>query len=271
MPQLVKLQEEMKDSGFLVIGLHAQNGTKEEVANKARSLKINFPVFDQGSIPGQKVDGIPALFLFDSSGKLVGSGRTELKAKAHELAQSEPHFLAAGMKYTKHKATADSLKKSKAYGSILKKLEKDLKAEGATGAEAKYLSERITAHGKRQMEVAKDSEKEDAFMAMQTWNDLSTQYKGHEIGNDAAKRLKELKVDKAFQEELKASTMAQQIVGECNKLIAQGGKIDLEYAVNKPVAANIRASVAALKKKYPESKAAERITGLVQTYGITGI
>jgi len=271
MPQLVKLQEEMKDSGFLVIGLHAQNGTKEEVANKARSLKVNFPVFDQGNIPGQKVDGIPALFLFDSSGKLVGSGRSELKTKAHALAQSEPHFLAAGMKYTKHKATAESLKKSKAYGSMLKKLEKDLKADGAAGSEAKYLTERITAHGKRQIEAAKEAEKEDAFIAVQTWNDLSTQYKGHEIGDEASKRVKELKTDKAFQEELKASTMAQQILGECNKLIAQGGKVDLEYAVNKPVAANIRASVAALKKKYPESKAATNITALVQTYGITGI
>ena len=271
MPQLVKLQDELKDSGFVIIGLHAQNGTKEEVANKARSLKVNFPVFDRGSIPGQKVDGIPALFLFDSSGKMVGSGRSELKTKAHELALSEPHYLAAGMKYTKHKATAESLKKSKAYGSMLKKLEKDLKSEGAAGAEAKYLTERITKHGTRQVEAAKEAEKEDAFAAMQTWNELSTNFKGHEIGTEAAKRLKELKADKGFQEELKASTMAQQILGECNKLIAQGGKIDLEYAVNKPVATNIKASVAALKKKYPDSKAAANINGLVQSYGITGI
>jgi len=271
MPQLVKLQEEFKDSGLVVIGLHSQNGTKEEVANKARGLKVNYPIFDRGSIPGQKVDGLPSCFLFDSSGKLVASGRSELKTKAQALAQSEPHFLAAGMKYTKHKATAESLKKSKAYGSMLKKLEKDLKSEGAAGAEAKYLTERITAHGTRQVEAAKEAEKEDAFAAMQTWSDLSTNFKGHEIGTEAAKRVKELKADKAFQEELKASTMAQQILGECNKLIAQGGKIDLEYAVNKPVAANIRASVAALKKKFPESKAATNITSLVQTYGITGI
>jgi len=271
MPQLVKLQDEMKDSGFVVLGLHAQGGSNETVAAKSRSLKINFPVFSNGQIPGEKVDGIPALFLYDSSGALVAKGRTELKAKAHELALSEPHFLAAGMKYTKQRATAESLKKSKAYGSILKKLEKDLSAEGAAGSEAKYLTERITNHGKKQLEIAKGLAEEDAFLAMQGLNDLATSYKGHEIGTSASARVKELKADKAFQEELKASTLARQILVECEKLVAQQGQLNLDYGPNKAVAANVKASVLNLKKKFPESKAAANITAFVESYGFKGL
>src|SRR5262245_58915483 len=139
MPQLVKLQDELRDSGFVVLAPHVQDGTQDEVAKVARGLKINFTVTNRGEVPGEAVSGIPAAFLFDSSGKLVSKGHpASMKQEIHDLVKKEPHFLAAGRTYTKHKATAEQLKSTKAYGPILKKLEKDLKGTGAAADEAKY-------------------------------------------------------------------------------------------------------------------------------------
>ena len=272
MPQLVKLQDELKDSGFVIIAPHAQAGTQEEVVNLVRQQKVNYTIVSSGTVPGEKVDGIPAAFLFDASGKLVEKGHpSSMKQKIHDLVEKEPHFLAAGMTYTKHKGVADSLKKSKAYGQIIKKLEKDVNGAGAAAEEAKFLSGRLTAYGSRKLEEAKAAEAEDAFAAQQLYGEVSANWKGAEAGEQAAARLKELKNDKTFQTELKAATMAQQVRAECGKLIAQGGKLDLNYPLNKKVAASIQASYAALKKKYPESKAVTKLTGELELYGFKNL
>ena len=210
-------------------------------------------------------------FLFDSSGKLVEKGNHIPAAKIQDLVASEPHFLAAGRTYTKHKAEAEALKKTKAYGAILKKLEKSLGGQGAAAEEAKYLTDRIQAHGKRMLEIAKEAEGENPFAAQQAYTDLSTNWKGVDVGDKASTRLKELKTDKAFQTELKASTMLQQILTECDKLVAQGGAINLGYGPNQKVASSVRASATALKKKFPDSKAVAKLPELLKGFGFKDI
>src|SRR5574341_1815468 len=122
MPQLVKLQEELKDADFAIIAVHSQNVPRETVLKLLRKNKVNYTVTSGGNIPGNPVSGLPAAFLFDSRGKLVERGHpTTLKPKIHALVESEPHFLAAGRKYTKLAPVAEALKKTKAYGQILKR------------------------------------------------------------------------------------------------------------------------------------------------------
>jgi hypothetical protein len=272
MPQLVKLQDELRDSGFVIIAPHAQDGTEEQVASIARKNKVNYLVVSSARIPGKSVSGIPAAFLYDSNGKLVGEGHPNaLKQKIHELAKSEPHYLAAGRTYTKLKPVVDSLKLSKDYGKILKKLEKDAKGEGETAAEAKYLSQRLTDHGKKRFETAKAAEAEDALGAQQVYSEVATQFKGNDLGDQAAARLKELKADKNFQKEIQAGGLAQQIIADCEKLVAKDEKYDLESSANKAVAMGIRAKAQALKKKFPESKAASKIAASLQPFGFADI
>ncbi len=271
MPQLVKLQSELKESGFTIMAPHAQAGTQEDVEKLARQYKINFTMTSSGEVPGEKFDGLPMQFLFDSSGKLVEKGHHIPPQKITNLVASEPHFLAAGRKYTKHKAEAEALKKSKVYGQIIKKLEKDLNGSGDAAEEAKYLTERIRAHGMKKLEEAKTAEGDDAFLAQQTYGDVAAGWKGDEIADQASARLKELKTDKAFQAELKASQMAHQILAECDKLVAQQGKINLDYGPNQKVAASVKSSVTALKKKYPDSKATGKIAQVLEGYGFKGL
>ncbi len=271
MPQLVKLQNELKDTGFAIIGLHSQAGGAEDVASFGRQYKISFTLTNSGSVPGHDFSGLPMQFLFDTKGNLVDSGNHITHKKIQDLVASEPHFLAAGRSYTKHKAEAEALKKSKIYAPILKKLEKDLSGTGEAADEAKYLSTRIRAYGTKKLEEAKATEEESPYLAQLAYTEISTNWKGDETGDKAAARLKEMKGDKAFQEELKASELLQQIVTECEKLIAQGGKINLDYAVNQKIASGVKARAAVLKKKHPESKASKSLAKVLEPFGFKGI
>ncbi len=269
LPQLVKLQDELKDTGFTIVASHSQSVPKEQVLKLLKQNKVNFVVTSGGGVPGHPVSGIPDAFLFDSSGNLVERGNpTALKMKAHKLVETEPHFLAAGHKYTKLAGVAESLKKTTAYGQILKVLEKHLKSDGAPGEEAKYLTERITAHGEKLLARAEKLEGEDAFKSQQSYAELSSLWKGSKVGEKAAARLKELKADKKFQEELKASAVLSQILAECDKLVWQGkAEISLEGASNKKIAAMVSSSAEMLKKKFAGSKAASRVDSELAIYG----
>lgn len=268
----MKLQAELKDSGFVILAGHVQAGTKEQIANFCRSQKVNYTVMKGGEVTGKRVSGIPHAFLFDSAGNLVEEGHpVQLKTKVQELVAKEPHWLAAGREYTKLKPIAESLKKAKSYGPILRKLENEARKGGASEEEAKYLSERILGYGLKRAEEAKSLETEDAFAAQQLYAEVAAQFKGSDPGKAAEDRLKELKRDKDFQAELKAGAIAQQIRGECDKLVAQQGKIDLDYALNKRTASMIRQMTAALKKKYPESRATANLVEDLKTLGFRDV
>ncbi|MBI4601415.1 MAG: hypothetical protein HY721_05560 [Planctomycetes bacterium] len=267
----MKLQAELKDTGFVIVAPHAQQATQEEALRLLRQYKVNYTVTSSGNLPGEEVKGLPMAFLFDTSGKIVEKGNHIPLQKVRDLVQSEPHFLAAGRTYTKQKAAAESLKKTKVYGQILKKLDKDLKGDGPAAEEARYLAERIRAHGQRKLDEAKAGESDDAFLAQMAYAEVAASWKGDEIGEKASARLKELKADKTFQEELKAATLASQILAECEKLVAQGGKVVLDQGPNQRIAANVKASATALKKKFPEAKATAKVLRELEGYGIKGL
>src|ERR1041385_488162 len=270
MPQLVKLQEELKDSGFVIVAPHAQAGTQDEVTALLRKNKVNYTVTSSGSIPDNPVSGIPAAFLFATSGNLIEKGTPSgMHKKIQDLVKSEPHFLAAGMKYTKLASVADALKKTKLYGPILKKLDKDKTGSGPPAEEAKYLSGRIQAYGQKRLEAAKALEAEDPYEAMKEYNEVAQSWGGVETGDKAKARLKELKDDKDFQSELKAADLLHAIMADCEKLVPSGSTINLDYASNKKFAANVRAGAAALKKKFPNAKATARLATVLKPYGFT--
>lgn len=271
MPQLVKLQEELADSGFMIVAPHSQAGTREEVTKVVEKNRVNYLITAQAQIEGEPVSGLPMMFLFDSQGNLVQKDHHISHGAIRSLVQSEPHFLAAGRTYKKHQATADLLKKTKAYGAILKKLKKDLSGTGDAADEAKFLTERITAFGKKQLETAKGLETQDAYKAYSSYSELSGNWKGSDIGDSAAARLKELKSDKPFQEELKASQIAAQIHEDLQKLVEVRGTVNLTSPVNQKVVLGARQKYELLKKKYPESKALAQIKGEMSSKGIKGV
>jgi hypothetical protein len=270
MPQLVKLHEEYKDQGFTVIATHVQNPPREEVVAYLRSAKVNFTVTSFGSIkvPNQ-LEGIPAAYLFDSKGKLVEAGRpAEMKQTIVELIKSEPHFLVEGRTFKEMNKHVDALKHTKAYGKMLKDLEKEVDKEGRAGKEAKFLVKQIRDYGKEKYAAARKLESTDALRSFETYSEVAAMWKGVDIGDKATERLKELKKDDGFQAELKASQLAAQILEECGKLVSYGSKPPaLTSGPNKKIAAKIRGYAIVLFKKYPDSEASKRIREELKTYG----
>src|SRR5262249_17498330 len=125
--------------------------------------------------------------------------------------------------------------------------------------------------GKKSLEKTKKLESENPAGALQSYSDLSGTWKGSEVGDQAAARLKELKADKDFQTELKASMVLGQILADCNKLIVSGDKVNLEYGPNKKIADGVLTSAQGLKKKFPNSKATARLNEELSVFGFKNI
>src|SRR5262249_12093472 len=129
----------------------------------------------------------------------------------------------------------------------------------------------ILDYGKKRIAEAKGSEVDDPLSSNQLYSDIAAQWKGSEIGDQASARLKELKADKEFQNELSASKVYHQILAEADKLVLQNGKIENEYGPNKKVSANVKGMVAQFKKKFSNSKAVAKIDKDLEPYGFKGL
>lgn len=271
MPQLVKLHAELANTGFVVIANHVQNGKKSEVAPLVRSLKMkDFTVtsFSGVNVPN-KPDGIPRAFLFDSNGKLVQVGRpTEMKQAIHDLVEKEPHFLAAGREYKELGRLAHALKRTRTYGPIIRRLEREAEKEGVAKEEAEYMLGRIRAHGQKLLEKAKELEKGDAIAALQAYKEIEAKWKGDEAGEAAAERLEELRDDEEFQKELKASQIAHRIRAQLENLkYERDGSLDLQSGPNRKITAFVTRYAQALEKSFPEAGATQTIKAELQELG----
>ena len=268
----MKLQKELKDSGFVLLTNHVQRVDKDTVVGLLKQHKANFTVMSFGNVDvPNKGSGIPRAYLFDSKGNLVETGHPmALKDAAKALVRSEPHFLAAGRTYEKLGKIAASLKATRAYGSILKKLAKEQKKEGVAKEEADYLAGRIRQYGNRNAEEAKELEEEDAYAANALYEQISAMYKGDAIGDAAKARLKALKKDKAFQTELKAGKLAMQIESLIGQLVTPQGrsKPPLTSSSNKGFVTKIRGYGKVLGKKYPDAKATAAARKSAKSVGI---
>lgn len=262
MPHLVKVQEEHKAQGLIVIGGHCQAPEKEKVVSLCRAKKVNYYVGQGARVSGDNAGGLPHAFIFDASGKCVKEGHPEELWKfLEDLLKTEPHWITRGKKLTSSaKAIGEGLKAGKSFSwawseceSLLKKSDEKAKEE------AEFLKEQLKAEGDRLLGVAKELEGENAFKANLAYEDLSKTWKKTEAGTHADERLKELKKDKAYQEEVKVGQIVAQ-VDECvAQLVPTNGKVDLAYAPNRPIAQQIAGLAKKLKdKKHAESKCAQK-------------
>ena len=67
------LQKRNKDKGLVVVGIHSQQATDDEVKDVVKKHKINFPVTKNGGGPS-KGNGIPHTLVFNTTGALVFEG-----------------------------------------------------------------------------------------------------------------------------------------------------------------------------------------------------
>lgn len=80
LPELAKLDRRYSKKGLCIIGVHAQDGTKEEILEVAKDKRVKFTIAQSGKSP-IKFNSIPKLFVFDSDGKMVLDGRPGKEAE----------------------------------------------------------------------------------------------------------------------------------------------------------------------------------------------
>lgn len=272
MPHLVKVQEQYKAQGLIIIASHCQDVTQDKVVALCRSKHVNYTVISQGRVSGDTSNGIPHAFLFDASGKCVKEGHPdELMKPLDSLMQTEPHWITRGRKLESPAVAkiADGLKAGRPLGWALDELTKLEKKEDpkVKKDEVEFLLGEVKGEADRMMAQAKTAEDADAFKAVASYDEVKVSFKKTDYEKQADERLKELKKDKAFQQELAAGRIVAQIDDLCSRLIAQNGKISLDFPGNRDTAANIAAAAKALKKQYADTKAAKKCLEGLAAYG----
>ncbi len=273
-PNLVKVQEQYKSQGLIIIAGHCQDVPKDKVLALLRSKHVNYTVVTGGRVSGDSSSGIPHAFLFDASGKCVKEGHPEELTKTiDQLMGTEPHWITRGRKFESPALVkiSDGLKGGRTLGWALDEVTKLEKKEDpkVNKDELTFLKTQITGEADSMLTAAKSAEDSDAFAACATYGDVKTIFKKTDYEKMADIRLKELQKDKGFQEELKAGQLVAQINDLCSKLLASNGKVDLEATANRDTAAGIMAGAKKLKKSYGETKAAKRCLDGLKEYGIT--
>lgn len=250
--------------------MHRQGADlKDKALGLCRQEKVNYMVTQGGGIPGDSSSGIPRAFLYDWTGKCVAEGHpSELYGKIDELMKVAPHYLTGGRDFKSDdvQKVAKKLPKNRDYGDLVGDLSKlEEKLEGSEKEEASYLKGRLVDHGQRLWDRAEANVSDSPLMAELEFKELSKLYGGHELGDKASEKLKELKKDKDFQEEVKAFkylAAIEEAAGDYKGAYAP------EHPANRPVIAKCQALYARLKKKHPESKAVSQAEALIK--GLVG-
>lgn len=266
----MKVQEQYKAQGFVVVASHLQNVSREQVVALCRSQHINYTVISNGRLAGDDSQGIPHAWLIDASGKVVKEGHPEeMRQTIDELLQREAHWIFRGKKpeSTGAKAISDGLKAGKPFGWALEEADKLAKKDAKAKEEADALKDAILGEASRLMDTAKAAEESDPEQAQSTYDEVKRSFKKTDAEKQADGRLKELAKDKGFQAELKAVKLANTIRELCGQLKDKDGKYDLQSPANQGTATQVQAAVKQLKAKHGETKVAQKCLEEIKAYG----
>ncbi|NQZ66682.1 MAG: TlpA family protein disulfide reductase [Lentisphaeria bacterium] len=123
-PKLSALDKEYRDKGLIIIGCHAQGGSDANVVKVAKSRGATFTITKSGHSPIQ-FRGIPRMFVFDATGKLVyDGGPSKGYAAIREAMKNLPGAILEGRTFKKFKRESKQLVARKGLGALYISLNK---------------------------------------------------------------------------------------------------------------------------------------------------
>ena len=275
-PHLIKLQEQYKAQGFIIIGGHCQMqqpASQEVVVAFCKSQHMNYTVNEGARVSGDSSNGLPHAMLFGYDGKLIKEGSPEECAKCLDEAMAKaPHWITRGRLLVATAKISDGLKAGKPFSWALGECESILKKNDEKAKEeAQFLKDQILAEADRMTKDAKTAEADDPAKAMSLYSEISAGWKKTDQAIAADARLKELKADKDFQKELEAAKMAAQIDDMADGIVMPPGKeaYDLNIPQNQAIVQQVLGAVKKLKAKHPDSPQTKKCIEYVKVYGIT--
>jgi hypothetical protein len=270
------MQEQYKAQGFIVIAAHCQDVSQEKVVGLCRAKKINYTVVSRGRCTGDDSNGIPHAFLFGPDGKVIKEGHpNEMTNDIDQAVKNSPHWITRGRPLTSAaNKIALGLAAGKNFSWALDQCESLLKKnDDKAKEEAQYLKDQILAEGDKTLDAAKAAEANDPNRAMDLYSQVSKDWKKSEPATKADARLKELKSDKPFQDELKIAKDVAKIQDMCDQLTLPMGKeeYDLTIPQNQQLAQQITAAAKSLKAKHADSPQTKRCLDGLKAYGFKEI
>lgn len=251
MPKLEEAHKELAPQGLVVIGAHAQGGPAATVRKTVADLGVTFTIVEQATVQGgQDFNGIPHCMLFDHTGRCVYRGSP---FRAHDAilaaVKAAPSSILAGRTLEKLAAFNEALRNEAAFGPALRKAASLTGSQdAATAEEAKFVVEKLEAHGRRMLEDGTAMKETNPLGAADLVHRCSVAFKGSDVGTEAAEMLRTWRKDKAFQTAVKATQqLAKLQVLRANVLKAFGDEPDGEITPQM-----VKAVPAAMKRQMAE-------------------
>ena len=278
MPKLEEAHQQLAPKGLVVIGAHVQGGPADEIRKAAADLGVTFTVVDGGSVTGgQDIRGIPHCMLFDHTGKCVYRGSP---FNAHEAivaaVEAAPSSILAGRRLEKLASFNDSLRNEATFGAALRKAASLTSSKDAeTAEEAKFVVEKLEAHGKRMIENGLAMKESNPAGAADLLQRCSVAFKGSDVGDEAGATMKEWRKDKSFQTAVKAGQQLaklQLLRAEVLKSFGDdtSGQVTAKMleAIPPAVKRRMTDAVAGIMKTAPGTDTAKTAAALAQEFNL---
>lgn len=269
-PHISELAAKYDSNVFRIVAAHSQGGSEDKVIQVWKSCGGSDDVTIQTycTVPGEKISGLPDVFLFDHQGKLLFHGYPkgnldQLIADAVALA---PGALVSDRQWQHIPKLAYAVGRQQAtYSAVLKKLHKMLEDEDLEAGpreEAEDLLTRITNWAQAELDAFPERRQQDPIDALERLNLSAKLLKGDDLGDAHADLIKSLKKDKAFKNELKAAQTLAKIKAAASK--AGIGTESADPSVNTA----ITKALDKLIDKYPDTPASEQAETLRAKWGL---
>jgi hypothetical protein len=276
LPKLSAWHTELSGQGLMVLGVHAQEATAEKIRTTALSRGVNFPILENARFKkAPNFNTIPHCMLFNHEGKCLFRGSpTGVELALRRAMAAAPAPLLEGRKLTKLAALGQAVKKEQNLGSVLKQARaKETSTDEAIAAEAKYLVEKITAHGRKQLEDAAAGKEEQPGATLALLQKVAANFKGADVGKEASEQLSELKKDKDFQAALKVEPMLQRLKTLRGQLrpLPSDPKDTTSAAYRKFNAAvlnQMKQTIRTMHKTAPQARATQQALEIAEVYNL---
>jgi len=274
MPKLANWNSEMSQHGLVVVGAHAQQATPDRIKSVALSRGANFTIVANARVEGANdFNAIPHCMVFDHTGAWIYRGHPqEAEAIVRRAVAAAPPAVLEGRKLAKLSSLAMLLKKEANLGQVLKQAqERASSTDPATAEEANFLVDKLTAAARKQLDTAVELRESDPVSAWKLVNRVATNFKGTDLGKDAAESLAAMKSDKSFQLELKAFQTLDQVRNlnlQIRKVPGDDSNSSPAYrSANAPLLRQIGNLVREMKKAAPDSKATQEAIEIAESAG----
>jgi len=276
MPKLEALHKEFEASGLVIIGAHAQAAEPAELKKAAADLGVSFTIVDKADIAdGMDFSGIPHCTVFDHTGRCIFRGAP---ADAYDLiasaARSAPSAVLAGRQLEKLPAFTKMLKDEAGFAGALRKAKGLVTSpDEATADEAKFVVERLEAHGRKMLDEGVALKASDPFRAASLVQRCAAAFKGTDLGTEALNLSRTWKKDKSFQAAVAAVQQFAQLQamrGRILKTFGAEGIATPEMVAQVPPALKMQMGeiVKSVQQHLPGSTYADQAENIALEFGL---